>query len=170
MNIHSSTAISGVESLACATATLCVAGDGVGDATTYAIPPTAGKPTLTGTPSVGHTLTLGHAPVQTQPVWRADDWRRCASPDASCTLSPISTSQTGYALAAADANRYIDVRETVGFGFDEEGPLVSDIVGSVAGPRDRHVCRLGDDHAGWRRDRRLAVRGRTLQGGGRSEL
>ena len=131
VNIHSSTSISGVESLACATATLCVAGDGVGDATTYAIPPTPGKPTLTGTPSVGHALTLGHAPVQTQPVWRADDWRRCASPDAGCTLSPISRSQTGYTLATADANRYIDVRETVGFGFDEEGPLVSNIVGPI---------------------------------------
>ena len=56
VDIHSSTLIAGIESLTCATATLCVAGDGVGDATTYAVPPAAGKPALTGTPTVGHTL------------------------------------------------------------------------------------------------------------------
>jgi hypothetical protein len=131
-NIHASTLISGVDSLACATATLCVAGDGVGDATTYAVPPALGKPSLSGTPMVGHALTLTHASSQTQPVFYADDWRRCANPDSSCSLSPISRSSTGYTLTTADVGKYIDVREIVGFGFDEEGPILSNIVGPIA--------------------------------------
>jgi hypothetical protein len=92
VDIHSSTLIAGIGSLSCATATLCVAGDGVGDATTYAVPPAAGKPALTGTPTVGHTLTLTHASVQTPSVWYHDDWRRCQNPDATSTQNPISTS------------------------------------------------------------------------------
>ena len=132
VNLHSGTGISGVGSLTCATATLCVAGDGVGDATTYAIPPANGKPALTGTPTVGHTLALTHASVQTPGVWYYDGWRRCDNPDATCTLDPISTSLHAYTLAAADAHKYIDAREVIGFGFDEEGPIVSNIVGPIS--------------------------------------
>jgi hypothetical protein len=132
VNIHSSTGISGVGSLTCATATLCVAGDGVGDATTYAIPPTPTKPVLTGTGILGHALALTHASVQTPSVWYYDDWRRCDNPDATCTLNPISTSLTSYTLGAADVHKYIDAREVIGFGFDEEGPIVSNIVGPIS--------------------------------------
>lgn len=133
MDIHGSTLISGIESLTCATATLCVAGDGVGDATTYAVPPAAGKPSLTGTPTVGHPLALTHATVQTPSVWYHDDWRRCQNPDATCTLDPISTSTQSYTLVAPDAGHYIDTREIIGFGFDEEGPILSNIVGPISG-------------------------------------
>jgi hypothetical protein len=132
-NIHAGTLISGVESLTCATATLCVAGDGVGDATTYAVPPALGKPALTGTPTVGQTLTLTHATAQTASVWYYDDWRRCANPDATCTLNPISTSTSGYTLTAPDASKYIDAREVIGFGFEEDGPITSNIVGPIRG-------------------------------------
>ena len=133
VNIHADTLIAGVESLACATATLCVAGDGVGDATTYAVPPAPGTPSLAGTPTVGQTLTLTHASVQAPNVWYYDDWRRCENPDATCTLDPISTSNSGYTLVGADANEYIDAREFFGFGFDQEGPIISNIVGPIGG-------------------------------------
>jgi hypothetical protein len=132
-NLHASTGISGIYSMACATATLCVAGDGLGDATTYSVPPLPGKPRLTGTATVGHTLTLTHATVQIPNVWYYDDWRRCDNPDATCTLDPISTSAHSYALGRADAGKYIDVRETIGFGFDEESQILSNIVGPISG-------------------------------------
>lgn len=131
-NIHAGTLVSGITAVACATATLCVAGDGLGDATTYAVPPATGHPTLTGTPTVGQKLTLTHAHVQTTPVWFADDWRRCGGPDSSCSFNPISRSPSGYILTATDTGKYLDVRETIGFGFDEEGPVRSNIVGPIA--------------------------------------
>jgi hypothetical protein len=131
VNLHTSTGISGVDSLTCATATLCVAGGGEGDATTYAVSPSPGKPALTGTPTAGQPLALTHASVQTTPVWFADDWRRCGGPDSSCSFNPISRSATGYTLTTADVGKYIDARETIGFGFDEEGPIVSNIVGPI---------------------------------------
>src|SRR5581483_1802482 len=63
----------GIDSLACATATLCVAGDG--DATTYAVPPNPTAPVVSpASAAVGQTLTLTHATVQTTPVWYYDDW------------------------------------------------------------------------------------------------
>jgi hypothetical protein len=135
VNIHASTLISGIESLACASATLCVAGDGLGNATTYAIPPAPTTPTLTGTGTVGQTLTLTHASVQNPPVWYDDQWFRCDNPDTTCANDPISTSTSGYTLVAADAGEYIDARETVGFGFDEEGFLAGDhLVSNIVGP------------------------------------
>lgn len=132
VNIHADTLIAGVTAVACASATLCVAGDGLGNATTYAVPPAPGAPVLSGTAGVGQGLTLAHAVVQTPGVWYADDWRRCDAPDSACTLGPISTSPSAYTLASADAGAYIDARETFGFGLDEE-QVVSNIVGPVVG-------------------------------------
>ena len=124
--------LSGIESVACANASLCVAGDGIGDASTFTVPPTLGKPSLAGTAKVGSRLTLTHASTVLPSVWRYDDWRRCDNPDATCSLDPISTSPTGYTLVAADAHEYIDAREVIGFGFEEEGPIVSNSVGPIA--------------------------------------
>jgi hypothetical protein len=133
VDIHASTLIAGVESLTCESATLCVAGDGEGNATTYAVPPSPGTPTLTGTPTVGQTLTLTHASVQSPSVWYIDNWRRCETPETACSLEPISTSTSSDTLVADDANQYIDALESFGFGFDEEGPIVSNIVGPISG-------------------------------------
>ena len=125
----------GINSVTCATATLCVAGDGEGDATTYAVPPNPGKPSLTGKPSVGQTLTLTHASVQTTPVWYHDDWFRCDNPGTTCTINPISTSKSSYTLVGADAGKYINARETFGFGFDEEGFLAGgNLTSNIVGP------------------------------------
>jgi Ca2+-binding RTX toxin-like protein len=117
--------------VSCAASTLCVAVDGTGNATTYAVPP--GVPALAGTASVGQTLTLSHAPAAQPSVWYADDWRRCDGAGASCGASSISTSSSSYTLADADAGKSVEVLETVGFGFDQEGPLVSNSIGPVAG-------------------------------------
>jgi hypothetical protein len=43
------------------------------------------------------------------------------------------TSPASYTLAAADAGKYIDVSETVGFGFGQQGDLVSSSIGPIAG-------------------------------------
>jgi hypothetical protein len=131
--IHADTGLAGVESLTCQSATLCVAGDGIGNASTYAIPPSPGTPVLAPSPTadVGQTLTLTHAGVQDPSVWYYDDWRSCDNPDAGCTFSPVSTSLTGYTLAASDAGKYLDAREFLGFGFDQEGPILSNIVGPI---------------------------------------
>ena len=131
-NIHATTLISGIESLSCATATLCVAGDGVGDATTYAVAPVTAAPSISGPATVGQTLTLTHAAVATSPVWYSDNWRRCSTQGSDCTTTPISTSTSGYTLVSADAGQYVDVLETIGFGFDEEGSLDSNAIGALS--------------------------------------
>jgi hypothetical protein len=135
VNIKSDTSIAAVYSVACATATLCVAGDGLGDATTYTVPLGLGTPSIAGTGTVGQTLALTHAAVAVPGAWYSDAWFRCDNPDATCTIDPISTSTTGYTLVADDAGEYIDARETVGFGFDEEGFLAGDhLVSNIVGP------------------------------------
>jgi hypothetical protein len=151
-NIHATTLISGIESLSCATATLCVAGDGGGDATTYAVAPATAAPSISGPATVGQTLTLTHAAVATSPVWYSDNWRRCGTQGSDCASDPISTSTSSYTLASADAGQYVDVLETVGFGFDEQGSLDSNSIGSVSSgstgatggnPAARHVKLVG---------------------------
>jgi hypothetical protein len=126
-----------IYSIACATPALCVVGDGEGDTSTYAIPPNPTAPTLTGSATVGQTLTLTNGSVQNPPVWYYDDWFRCDNPGVTCSIDPISTSTSSYTLAAADAGEYIEARESFGFGFDIEGfiagdPLVSNIVGPIS--------------------------------------
>jgi hypothetical protein len=116
-----------------------VAGDGLGDTSTYALGASVGTPALAGTGIVGRTLSLTHASVQGPSVWFYDDWFRCDSPDTTCAPDPISRSTSSYTLAADDFGKYIDVRESFGFGFDEEGylanqSLVSNIVGPIANP------------------------------------
>ncbi len=137
VNIGADTGMTGkgINSIACATPTLCVVGDGVGDASTYAIPPNPTKPTLTGSATVGQTLTLTNGTVQNPSVWYYDDWFRCDNPGVTCTIDPISTSTRSYTLAAADAGTYIDARESFGFGFDVEGFLAGDqLVSNIVGP------------------------------------
>jgi hypothetical protein len=129
-NIAASTGIGSVDDLSCATATLCAAVDNIGNATTYAVPP-SGVPAISGTANVGETLTLTHAPVGQPSVWFADDWRRCDGPGTGCNAT-VSTSSSSYTVASAVAGKYVQVRETVGFGFDQE-VLQSNNVGPVPG-------------------------------------
>jgi len=112
-----------------------VAGDGEGDATTYSVPPNPGKPKLSGTPTVSQTLALTHASAQNPPVWYYDDWFRCQNPGSTCSIDPISRSTSSYQLVAGDAGQYIEARETIGFGLDEEGYLGGgDLVSNIVGP------------------------------------
>ena len=141
VNIGAATGLTakGIDSIACATPTLCVVGDGEGDTSTYAIPPNPTPPTVTGAPTVGQTLTLAHGTVQNSPVWFHDDWFRCDNPGVTCKIDLISTSTSSYTLVAADAGEYIEARESVGFGFDIEGflagdHLVSNIIGLINTP------------------------------------
>src|SRR5262249_16775829 len=62
-NIHAGTGVAAIESIACQSATLCVAGDGLGDATTWAVPLNPGKPVLgraaDGRPAAGADARAG---------------------------------------------------------------------------------------------------------------
>jgi hypothetical protein len=133
VSIQSPTGLSAIYSVTCATATLCVAGDGLGGESTYTIPPALGQPHLTGTPTIGNTLTLTHTTTALPNVWYTDNWRRCDNPAATCTIDPISTSTQSYKLVAADVGKYIDTLETVGFGFDEEQDIASNVIGPIKG-------------------------------------
>jgi hypothetical protein len=133
VNIHNSTGLAGIYSVACASATLCVAGDGIGGASTFTTPPALGTPHLSGTPVIGNTLALTHASTVLPHVWYSDNWRRCDVPGATCTIDPISTSTTGYKLVSSDVGKYIDTLETVGFGFDEEQEIDSNTIGPIRG-------------------------------------
>jgi Ca2+-binding RTX toxin-like protein len=130
-NIQASTGIGSVNGVSCTTATLCVAIDNTGNATTYAVPP-SGTPAISGAASVGETLALTHAPVAQSSAWYADDWRRCDGPGTGCSAT-VSTSSSSYTVTSADAGKYIQARETVGFGFTQEGPLQSNSIGPVPG-------------------------------------
>jgi hypothetical protein len=141
-NIDDDTGISAIGALSCApTGTICVAGDGLGDATTYALPPNAGKPALAGSPTVGSTLGLTHAANDAPQAWYYDAWRRCDSPHSACTLHPISTSPDSYTLQQNDRGEFIDVLELVGFGFDEEGQFQSNAIGPIAGAPNTKITK-----------------------------
>jgi hypothetical protein len=133
-NIHAATGFSSPGSVSCVSATLCVAGDGLGQTTTYglAITPPTTQPSLAGTPKVGQTLTLTHAVLPNPQAWFSERWWRCEQPDSACVPIPGATGTT-YALTADDAGAYIDGREGVGVGLDEEGPFPSNAIGPVDG-------------------------------------
>jgi hypothetical protein len=131
-NIHADTGFSSPGSVSCVSATLCVAGDGLGQTTTYglAITPPTTQPSLAGTPKVGQTLTLTHAVLPNPQAWFSERWWRCEQPGSACVQIP-GASGTSYTLTAADAGAYVNGREGVGVGLDEEGPFPSNAIGPV---------------------------------------
>lgn len=123
--------IGGIHSLACVSATLCIAGDGLGQVTTFAVPPQPAPPSISGSAFVGQTLSLTRGTVQTPGAWYRDAWWRCSDPGSGCGSSPISTSSTGYTLAAEDTGSYVEAREIFGFGFYSSTAVTTNVIGPV---------------------------------------
>lgn len=123
--------IGGIHSLACISATLCVAGDGLGQVTTFAVPPQPVPPSIAGPAFVGQTLSLGRGTVQTPGAWYRDTWWRCSDPGSGCGSGPIATSATQYTLAAEDTGSYIEAREIFGFGFYSGPAVATNVIGPV---------------------------------------
>ena len=126
-----------------------MAGDGVGQVTTFAVPPNPGPASIAGSPLVGETLALTHRTVDTPGAWVSDRWWRCQDPGSRCQLTPISTSSTGYTLVADDTDHYVEARETFGFGFYASEEFTTDSIGPVC----NGTCSDGGRRR-WRRWRR----------------
>ena len=101
-------------------------------------------PAISGTPTVGSTLTAGTGTWTGSPSSYAYEWRRCDAGGSSCT--PIGgAAAASYAVAAADLGATIRVAVTA----TNPGGF------SGAGGLGRHGCRDRGLDRRWRLDRRL---------------
>jgi hypothetical protein len=73
-------------------------------------PTNSTAPTISGTTSVGQTLTADVGAWTSSPTFTFE-WRRCDASGATCSGNPVATSQT-YALTTADAGSRIKVTVT----------------------------------------------------------
>jgi hypothetical protein len=112
--------------MSCASATLCAIVDLSGDGYTYALPDTlATQPSLSGSATVGSTITLTPGTVSSPDASVVDTLQRCLG---GCT----AVSGTRYTTTAADAGANIQDLETTGVGLDIEGPVTSNTIGPIA--------------------------------------
>jgi hypothetical protein len=103
---------------------------GLGEAATKAAPENMASPTITGTPSVGQTLTAGNGTWTNAPASYAYQWLRCNSGGNSCVSVANGTAKT-YTLVGADAAHTIRVRVTA-TNTDGSGSAQSDQTTVVA--------------------------------------
>ena len=81
-----------------------------GAATAAAAPPTnTALPTITGTPSVGETLTAQNGTWTNSPTAFQYQWQRCGGAGGGCSNVPGAVEKT-YLLTSADAGRTMRVR------------------------------------------------------------
>jgi hypothetical protein len=84
---------------------------GVGQATTQAAPVNTAPPTISGTPTVGQTLTANEGTWSNSPTSFTYQWLRCNGGGNSC--APVANgSQKTYTLVGADAGNTMRVRVT----------------------------------------------------------
>jgi hypothetical protein len=84
---------------------------GSGLAASQAAPVNTVPPTISGTPTVGQTLTASNGTWTNSPTSYAYQWERCNGGGNNCTSIKNATQQT-YTLVAADAGSTIRVRVT----------------------------------------------------------
>jgi hypothetical protein len=84
---------------------------GSGRASTEAVPVNTAPPTISGTPSVGQTLTATDGTWSNAPTSFTDQWLRCNGGGNSC-VSVASATQKTYPLVAADEGHTIKIRVT----------------------------------------------------------
>jgi len=84
---------------------------GSGHAATQAAPVNTAPPTISGTPTVGETLTASNGTWSNSPASFAYQWLRCNGGGNSC-VSVANGTQKTYTLVGADAGHTIRVRVT----------------------------------------------------------
>jgi hypothetical protein len=84
---------------------------GVGKAATQVAPLNTAAPTISGTPTVGQTLTASNGTWNNTPTSYVYQWLRCSASGGSCVSVANGTSKT-YTLVGADASHTIRARVT----------------------------------------------------------
>ena len=84
---------------------------GVGQAATQAVPVNTALPTVSGTPTVGQTLSASNGTWSNSPTSFAYQWLRCNAGGNSCASVANGTQKT-YTLVGADRAHTIRVRVT----------------------------------------------------------
>jgi hypothetical protein len=103
---------------------------GVGSAASQAAPVNTAKPAISGTPTVGQTLTASNGTWSNAPTSYAYQWLRCNGGGNSCVSVANGTQQT-YTLVGADAGRTMRVRVTA-TNADGSASAESDQTATVA--------------------------------------
>jgi hypothetical protein len=111
--------------IACPTAATCIAVDAWGDDFIGApTPSNLSPPTVTGTATVGQTLTEQHGSWTDQPSSFTVGWERCDSSGGNCGLVDTSMTQT-YTLTTADIGHTIRAIEAATNANGNGGPAES---------------------------------------------
>lgn len=97
--------------IVCAASIAAVALGGAGQAATKVAPTNTTPPKITGTATVGETLTTDNGTWTGSPTSYAYDWLRCNTGGASCTSAPNGTQKT-YTLITGDRGHTMRVRVT----------------------------------------------------------
>jgi hypothetical protein len=103
---------------------------GAGSAASQAAPVNTAKPAVSGTATVGQTLTASNGTWSNAPTSYAYQWLRCNGGGNSCASVSNGTQQT-YTLVGADAGRTIRVRVTA-TNADGSASAESDQTAAVA--------------------------------------
>ena len=125
---HSKRALAGVAAAASLFTLALMAG--AGSAASQAAPVNTAKPAISGTATVGQTLTASNGTWSNAPTSYAYQWLRCNGGGNSCVSVSNGTQQT-YALVGADAGRTIRVRVTA-TNADGSASAESDQTAAVA--------------------------------------
>jgi hypothetical protein len=105
---HSKKALAAVAAVSLFVLALMV---GVGSAASKAAPVNTAPPTISGTPTVGQTLTASDGTWSNSPTSYAHQWLRCNGGGNSC-VSVANGTQKTYTLVGADAGHTMRVRVT----------------------------------------------------------
>ena len=124
---HSKNALAGVAAASLLTLALMT---GVGSAASQVAPVNTAKPAVSGTPTVGQTLTASNGTWSNAPTSYAYQWLRCNGGGNSCVSVSNGTQQT-YTLVGADAGRTMRVRVTA-TNADGSASAESDQTAAVA--------------------------------------
>lgn len=97
--------------LTLAAVVVALVGGGAGRAAQAAVPSNTAPPTITGTPTVGSTLTTDNGTWTGSPTSYAYQWTRCNAAGGSCVNESNGTDKT-YTLVPGDAHHTIRVKVT----------------------------------------------------------
>jgi hypothetical protein len=110
---------------------------GAAGAAIQAAPVNSAPPTITGTPSVGETLTAQNGTWTNSPTAYQYQWLRCGTSGESCVGISGSTQKT-YVVASADSAHTLRVRVTAvnADGATNARSAATSVVGSTGAPKN----------------------------------